>query len=59
MRRGKRVKVVEQPLEDPERIIYVVPQNEPGIPVEMPDIRVPVELPQKGVMHDKTTHQVR
>jgi hypothetical protein len=43
MRRKKRVKVVEMPLNDPEVVKYVVKR---GIPVEIPaPQQVPVERP--------------
>lgn len=43
MRRGQRVKTGSQPIADPERIVYIVPQDKP-IPVEIPVIREPAKV---------------
>lgn len=45
MRRSKRKFVHVEPVEDPQKIIYIVPQPE-GIPIEWPMPQsVPVERP--------------
>jgi hypothetical protein len=43
MRRKKRVRVVEMPLNDPEVVRYVIKK---GIPVEIPTpLQIPIERP--------------
>jgi hypothetical protein len=50
MRRKKRVRVVEMPLNDPEIERYVIKK---GIPVEIPDpIQVPVERPAQHPLQE-------
>ena len=41
MSRGKRIGVIEFPFEDPEKVVWVIPQ---GIPVEIPR-RETVDVP--------------
>ena len=51
MRRGKRIKTIERPYEDPQRIVYTVPV---GIPVEIPQPQqVPLEQPRPEPKKEK------
>ena len=50
MRRGKKVIEIQQPIADPEKVRYVVPQ---GIPIEIPVperelVQVPVRKEEKA-----------
>lgn len=48
MRRKKRVKVVEMPLNDPQVERYIIKK---GIPVEMPvPVQIPIERPVQTPM---------